>query len=478
VAGLFGGSSNAFHTSASNTQSPFNAWNSNATSNVFGSDGDSAIGSSADPTPTHKATSRYSGLEFNEDPFKDANHRYGDPFDIEGADPFVEDTFDPFTANMQDAFGTASTTSTIRKEKKPLPQEAPPPVVNPFPAFDAWGDSQLSSNKPTSDPWGASSSKPSTNLDDSFDPFSLKNQLKQNDKSDFGSDPFSSSNFSSNDTKDPFGAPSEAFPNSSDPFSAVQSKPLNEPRGVNNNKINNKTNVDFDAIFGPSNFSDNLSKSSSSNTRQTTVTKAPPNKSIALHKCETVANVPNMGSASETSTGSKSLVKNKKGVSQSLSRPWGSPYLDVDSSSSKPHKSHTSKLSHLGDLFTGHQGKHSGSGGHSDSNTSSSKDPTSKEKKKKSSYLSPFRPKKQHSFSGVDKSKSAVDLSHMGVATPSAPSQPNANPQMEALHVRMASEASKRAEEDRMRRIQLQEEQDLAYAIALSKAEAVSLKQH
>merc|ERR1712113_531698 len=102
-----------------------------------------------------------------------------------------------------------------------------------------------------------------------------KNQLKQNNKSDFGSDPFSSSNFSPNDTKDPFGAPSEAFSNSSDPFSAVQNKPMNEPRGVNNNKINNKTNVDFDAIFGPSNFSDNLSKSSSSNTRQTTVTKAP-----------------------------------------------------------------------------------------------------------------------------------------------------------------------------------------------------------
>ena len=46
------------------------------------------------------------------------------------------------------------------------------------------------------------------------------------------------------------------------------------------------------------------------------------------------------------------------------------------------------------------------------------------------------------------------------------------------FYIRMASEASKRAEEDRMRRIQLQEEQDLAYAIALSKAEAVSLKQH
>ena len=46
------------------------------------------------------------------------------------------------------------------------------------------------------------------------------------------------------------------------------------------------------------------------------------------------------------------------------------------------------------------------------------------------------------------------------------------------IDFRMASEASKRAEEDRMRRIQLQEEQDLAYAIALSKAEAVSLKQN
>merc|ERR1719266_2998392 len=121
----------------------------------------------------------------------------------------------------------------------------------------------------------------------------------------------------------------------------------------------------------------------------------------------------------------------------------------------------------------------SASGGQSDSNTISSKESSSKEKKKKSSYLSPFRPKKQHSFSSVDKSKSAVDLSHMGVTTAaSAPPQPGVNHQMEALHVRMASEASKRAEEDRMRRIQLQEEQDPAYAIALSKAEAVSVKQH
>ena len=42
---------------------------------------DSAFGS-ADPTPTHRPN--YSALDFNDDPFKDANHRYGDPFDIEG----------------------------------------------------------------------------------------------------------------------------------------------------------------------------------------------------------------------------------------------------------------------------------------------------------------------------------------------------------------------------------------------------------
>ena len=46
----------------------------------------------------------------------------------------------------------------------------------------------------------------------------------------------------------------------------------------------------------------------------------------------------------------------------------------------------------------------------------------------------------------------------------------------EDIQVRMASEASRRAEEDRMRRLRLQEEQELAYAIALSKAEAASLK--
>merc|ERR1712029_90776 len=43
--------------------------------------------------------------------------------------------------------------------------------------------------------------------------------------------------------------------------------------------------------------------------------------------------------------------------------------------------------------------------------------------------------------------------------------------------LKMAAEMSLRADEDRRRKLQLQEEADLAYAIALSKAEAASLKQ-
>ena len=61
---------------------------------------DSALGSSKDPTPTHKApASHKSTLDFNDDPFKDSEHRYGDPFDIEGADPFDAEPYDPFTGS-------------------------------------------------------------------------------------------------------------------------------------------------------------------------------------------------------------------------------------------------------------------------------------------------------------------------------------------------------------------------------------------
>ena len=45
---------------------------------------------------------------------------------------------------------------------------------------------------------------------------------------------------------------------------------------------------------------------------------------------------------------------------------------------------------------------------------------------------------------------------------------------METFHLQMASEASKKAELDRVERLRQQEERDLAYAIALSKAEAAN----
>ena len=44
------------------------------------------------------------------------------------------------------------------------------------------------------------------------------------------------------------------------------------------------------------------------------------------------------------------------------------------------------------------------------------------------------------------------------------------------VQLKMAAELSKRSDDDRRRKLQLQEEADLAYAIALSKAEAASLK--
>jgi len=46
----------------------------------------------------------------------------------------------------------------------------------------------------------------------------------------------------------------------------------------------------------------------------------------------------------------------------------------------------------------------------------------------------------------------------------------------EEMQLKMAAELSKKTDDDRRRKLQLQEEADLAYAIALSKAEAASLK--
>ena len=136
---------------------------------------------------------------------------------------------------------------------------------------------------------------------------------------------------------------------------------------------------------------------------------------------------------------SETFVSPKKSdlVSQSLSRPWASP-VDTSTSSiprNRPSRPTSNPLNHL-DLNV-----------------------DKKEKSGKNLKLfKPFSLKK-------DKDKKAKSAT----TTPTAP--------LEEANVKMASEASKKAEKDRQERLRLQEEQDLAYAIALSKAEAASLNQ-
>ncbi len=113
---------------------------------------------------------------------------------------------------------------------------------------------------------------------------------------------------------------------------------------------------------------------------------------------------------------------------------------NVDPFSGVPKKK-SSKPHHLTDFLTGSPAK-------------SSLDPSSTKEKKRHKWVPKLSPSALK-----DKSKS---------------SSSKANP--EETQMKMAAEASRRAEDERMKRLQIQEEQDLAYAIALSKAEAASLK--
>jgi hypothetical protein len=84
----------------------------------------------------------------------------------------------------------------------------------------------------------------------------------------------------------------------------------------------------------------------------------------------------------------------------------------------------------------------------------------SKEKKEKKKFhlASPLKTHKKESPSIDKKNKSHGET------------------EPDELQIKMAAEMSLRADEERRRKLQLQEEADLAYAIALSKAEAASLK--
>jgi len=127
----------------------------------------------------------------------------------------------------------------------------------------------------------------------------------------------------------------------------------------------------------------------------------------------------------------------------------------------------------------------------------SSTDSTNSEKgvKKKSSHsLSDFLPGSPLKLDKSDKNKEKKEKKH-GKFHLSSPLKVHKNkssesPKVEAknvskttndgspeeMQVKMAAELSKKTDDERRRKLQLQEEADLAYAIALSKAEAASLK--
>ena len=340
----------------------------------------SAFGS-ADPTPTHKSKST---MDFDDDPFKNANHRYGDPFEISGGDPF-QDKDDPFTSSVSAAFGPTSI-ATVREE----------------------------------DPFTSSA----TSIASSGDPFSLtlKNSLKA---------PASSS-----PSKDPFGLSAE------DPFSSA----FGGSRIKSGNTTISKSVSSVDP-FGNS-FVDPFGSKTS---KDDWFAQAPPATSP---KVDGVAKkFPKSSSkslATSWSSGPDPFGGGSIGKSSVTKVSNADPFTNVVLPQHK-NKPLNKAGQHLTDFLTGSPLR----GGEPSSAV--------KEKKKKWGPKLPSLKSDKSGKSGSGKMSSSQEAS-------------KSIPNIDEVHLKMASEASRRAEEDRRRRLQLQEEQDLAYAIALSKAEAASLK--
>ena len=199
-----------------------------------------------------------------------------------------------------------------------------------------------------------------------------------------------------------------------DPFSKSTEDPFKDPFGSSSAWGAGAGGVatdPFSAVPAP------VSRSKTFNDDAFKEWRPPPNKSInQLQKSETFVS----------------------SSSQSLSRPWASP-VDTSTTSiprnrpSRPPALVNNNLNHL-DLNM------------------------DKKEKSTKNNLKIFKP----SFMKKDKK------SKSGTSGASAPP-------LEEANVKMASEASKKAEKERLERLRLQEQQDLAYAIALSKAEAASL---
>lgn len=380
---------------------------------------DSAFGS-ADPTPTHR--SKYSALEFNEDPFKD--HRYGDPFDLEGADPFKNQE-DPFTAPVSaafganvtsgDPFGSTATSNTATNDVDPFGTNWDT-VSKTSSTSTAWGTTSSGM-----DPFGmsnsnnASSVPASNNLDDSFDPFSAKSLAKISQNNAI-STPTKIDTTTASKNIDPFGSSSVW---NDDPFSSAP---------VSRSKTSSDAFADF------RNFESSVTKSSNAVLGTAPkISGPPPNKSLnSLQRSETTS----------------SVLK--------TSRHW-------PSASSTSHESNSSSIPRSRPSASA-----STSALASTTSTASLAAPgTHSEKEKKNKFKikdhMPFAKKKDKQSGAASNSK--VIKNDLG---PSAPP-------LEAIHhLQMVSEASKKAELDRLERLRQQEERDLAYAIALSKAEAAN----
>ena len=152
---------------------------------------------------------RYAGLDFAEDPFKDSNYRYGDPFDLDNTkdDPFNQpfkapqtdssDAFskadpftslsgaDPFSDSKSDPFGSAfGGESSYENSRDPFPR----PSGDPFSQSesDPFSPGKAAPARDAADPFGSSFTASFPSAVPTVDPFSSNNN--------FGNDPFSLTN--------------------------------------------------------------------------------------------------------------------------------------------------------------------------------------------------------------------------------------------------------------------------------------------
>lgn len=375
---------------------------------------------------------RYAGLDFFEDPFKNSDYRYGDPFDISTSDPF-SDKDDPFASSDSAVFGPDSASfSTDPFNGKDAPKTFGADPFNDQDVPKTFGAEPFNGKDDSSsfgaDPFNGKDTPKSFGAD----PFNGKDDSKS-----FGADPFNGKDdpfgpesilpSAPPSTNDPF-APTTNTTTSSDPFTGAFGKM--DTFGSGSDPFGSSFST-TDTFGGGSN--NNFNNNSGSDPFSLTNLNAlkPPPSDINFNQSK------QQGLSSTSST-----ISYRKG---SKSSAEGTP----TEKSEVKHKKHGHNF--VPDFLSG-------------SPLKTEKTPKEKKEKKhgKFNLTSPLKPKSKNSPKS-DK-KASKNAASSGEAS------------ADEIQLKMAAEVSRRTEDDRMRRMRLQEEQDLAYAIALSKAEAASLK--